>query len=1598
MLDLSNYWPKITGSKSRLGAYFRAKLGLQSCVEMTKMVLNGLTTKNQGLSSSSTTMASSGIVLPSSDGGGANTGGTGGGTSGANGRKSSLARKKSVNNNLTNEAAQTSQQLAQLGPCACLVDVPTLPSNYFPRPQLENQIIDGLIPSATSGSRNNAAKCVYLIDHVATSNHTKHGHGHAHTHAHADEVVCSGKSTLAASICRSANIAAHFDIAVWLNLKTMQVSPDVDKVLQKIVCVLAPRLGITSATMLLNTHQDASQLCQLIRYFSSSVSCRLLLVLDDVENQYLLGNLMSLGCSVLITTRLHSLVDNLTPQNNNSNTTRTVIPVPLMTDVELNGLMMKTLGSTDLSGSMNRNIVCLSRGCPMLASVLSYFKVFFPQIALNTNNKSRSPTRTPSTASSTSPVKLPTISALELMWTQLSPSLIFQCFVKVVMMFPLCCTAMPFDLVYGLIQHLLHKSLLSAHYGDSSDNVDASTVINVCHLAGLWQICEHTAGTADSTTLEPLVTVVVSKRVEISVRSWFWHQHQHQQQHGSDHDMAHAKKVVTLDVTAFKFMAEALVAYSASQQSTASDVGSFALHESQHNHRSVLSMWQHIGQLCSALSLTISEVDSVGRKPNKESKPGNKTSVKSNVSSDKHKANDTLVSPPLILELYDTTLSQSEGDCLALISSSTGEAAEVSTTTATLASRLFPRSSILQSANQRPEPTTSTPTTATNEVQVIKVLTNYVHKVKVCVLTVQQLIADYLMELELMNPSQRSSSNSNQALLAFWGAFIGPTTTNIDAVRIQLHRWVNAWVDRTYLMLASLLEQGTINSMDQLTLMFELSHSLGAGSSVRHNSKPQSFTHASGRDDAHTDLTISSQLIQEILGALMDSSSHDVRVFNYLTQYCIGCWSYVHTCVHTSRLLTSPGRYSRENLDGDCEFVRKAIKTLEECISVCTHYANLDTDSSSKNKFMCALKTTMSSKSKFTFSYFLFALPLQCSQLYASLGRIKESRSMLDKYLKYLEAFSECTGDDDDDYSKGKSGHQVNGLLWFVHAYRAFLSSLLRDNGQPKRAMKLLDKALSMCICDDGTKTITNSQYLNLSKSHPITIQTMHAIAQTMLAFEGSSAYPAATISSLMNEAMHLSSSTGELCIESMPFLERVMCACRVCLCTHDSVIAKDSSSSLAIALLTHYLTALHNLIEVIYRSRHMRKELLQSSHMHSNHAHTLAQKITQNNGESHPSEAVWLPSSFTCDHWDDYIQYRLVKLVASFVSRMLFGLYIHIGDVSNARTVLTRAHMMHCRDCVDDVRVQTLFTTHGIFAPYRELREIHACFVDLYRHTGTSAGSHDCNHLIDALMCQCGVHEHYTHMLKAASSSSAVPCVLEQEFEYIHLLKQLAETLIAAAVTEDTKSRCRQAESILIQLLYRLEVIELKYGRCDHSGLFHQNISAMRIELLESLSSLSHELKDSCFSDGLNYRVAAAALFICAFRERAAKSGSDNGVEESKNSSLIAGAGPIVSLDLSGCQSELLSLVNVSSQIPDYALDGTNQGITSEMLMLNRRCVMNQFDDLVDGMLYSLEECDDRRLEFLEGKIAEFLEDSRPPKNSTSVDDRVEAYDDLFW
>jgi hypothetical protein len=58
----------------------------------------------------------------------------------------------------------------------------------------------------------------------------------------------------------------------------------------------------------------------------------------------------------------------------------------------------------------------------------------------------------------------------------------------------------------------------------------------------------------------------------------------------------------------------------------------------------------------------------------------------------------------------------------------------------------------------------------------------------------------------------------------------------------------------------------------------------------------------------------------------------------------------------------------------------------------------------------------------------------------------------------------------------------------------------------------------------------------------------------------------------------------------------------------------------------------------------------------------------------------------------------------------------------------------------------------------------------------------------------------------------------------------------------------------------------------------------------------------------------------------------------------------------------------------------------------------MNQFDDLVDGMLYSLEECDDRRLEFLEGKIAEFLEDSRPPKNSTSVDDRVEAYDDLFW
>jgi hypothetical protein len=34
MLDLSNYWPKITGSKSRLGAYFRAKLGLQSCMEM----------------------------------------------------------------------------------------------------------------------------------------------------------------------------------------------------------------------------------------------------------------------------------------------------------------------------------------------------------------------------------------------------------------------------------------------------------------------------------------------------------------------------------------------------------------------------------------------------------------------------------------------------------------------------------------------------------------------------------------------------------------------------------------------------------------------------------------------------------------------------------------------------------------------------------------------------------------------------------------------------------------------------------------------------------------------------------------------------------------------------------------------------------------------------------------------------------------------------------------------------------------------------------------------------------------------------------------------------------------------------------------------------------------------------------------------------------------------------------------------------------------------------------------------------------------------------------------------------------------------------
>jgi hypothetical protein len=786
----------------------------------------------------------------------------------------------------------------------------------------------------------------------------------------------------------------------------------------------------------------------------------------------------------------------------------------------------------------------------------------------------------------------------------------------------------------------------------------------------------------------------------------------------------------------------------------------------------------------------------------------------------------------------------------------------------------------------------------------------HVGRLRACLRTVQVTFCTYASrgpQTNTSNAVQPRTGGCCTSGYVFWNAFIGASTE-----MLTVNKWVSAWIHRTDKFLKELLDSGNISYFMHHHLSCELL-------SIMERS---SWDH----DGVAVSVGTLAQLREELYCALVDSGNPDEQM---ILQYFLLCFN-----------IASFEQRSHQ--------YERALQTLEN-LSVVVQQCWREIPEWSEPHGSCI---------KAVFTYYQRCLPLRISRLLSKLGRIKDARAYLEGSLKSLVEPDTVQ----DSRSKLRSRRAIHVFL-----YQSDLAVLLKNHGQPKRSLKLLDKLVQL-----GDRTtaagvakpgMTSTTDRRLWKSHPVVISTMFTVGQCCALLGGVSSYdsgmPASTghvfgekyltaSISIMREVLHY--SPWQCSIDSTTFLERILLTYRI--------LWAQSDAKGALKMLTDYMVALNNVMESRYQARHNRKSQLVPSTGH----------LTEG----------WIPADRDSDDWEAYISHRTVKLRASFVARILFFGYLEAGDILNAKTVLCRAQLMLANDCVDDPTVHRLLVAHGIYSPFSELREVYYCQKELKALEGDAAGATE--YLVALCSAQVLVWE-----MKLSALSDGITH-FEEEFEILYDFQLLAAEL---TLSGNDYSRT-MAEIVLLRILDRLETIAFRHlgtvADLSQRRQLHQNFMAMMINVLNLMSSLSYGR--CAFAEARNYLIAATCLFLREFHASAA-----DGSEEIQEDDVVVGMQTNlcdsvdedegyenncetfdgVTVNLLNCLDALSALLQ---PVPaeECGITSAHELILSDVLLLNRECLLNELDFEVSGLKDWEPDAEERRQYELCSRIESYL------------------------
>lgn len=1246
-------------------------------------------------------------------------------------------KMKLINENLGSDEEKTTTPQCNNNnninfPSCALSGVPSLPLNYHPRSQYVNIIVNALLGDQDRRELTQAGEneSVCLID----------------GHADRDELYCTGQTTLCAAVCHDERIRQSFDIVIWLSTTTDNSFRDADIYLKQILQAILSYVDVTETTLVLDSLNEPGELRDFIQHLASLI--KVLLVFDELDSRHIFGILTSLGCKVLINTHLRSIVEGYAACR--------TIEIQPFSENEMISVIQKSVGTSDISGSTCRTVLFHAKGCPLLVSVLTTFKAFLPQLSCPTSSSPK-----PRTSGRTEIMlcnNVISLTNLSSLWNSLVDCIFFQLFIKVLTLFPLF-SPMPLDIVRSIIQ----RALLTAV---PSTPLNTDDVLDTLQQSGLIVLSEG-ASTE--------VMILVSKRIETSLRRWFWTT-------GKTHF-----KECWLEAADVWFMAEIIVEYSLCSRAA--------------SHERVLQFFNHLSCLSSSLGLKFQE------------------------STDKSAK---------LAELYDS--------CLTIAESYHFKRFHNSTSSATLCSNFFPRSSVLLSPNQRPMYATVQSSVvgdgANSAVISLRELLDYVHHIKTCVTIVQTLASSCL--------SDHESVNKDNVCDGFLTIFL-----DTAAMSDTVSKWSQAWLDRTKILIEECAENGHISLISKLKLNFELRHTVTGNDS-----------------ELSVKMGCLRRIHEELFCGLMDSGILD---YGQLIQCAVTCYS-----------LTK----SLEVL-GDFE---EALRTLQTFSLLVQQIPDTCEQRSASLKILI---------------YFKAQLPLIMSKLLVHQGKVKDARVLLESQINRLVSLPSAPEAD-----------------LFLQLYTLELGVLLKTYGQPKRGMKFLDQSLARYV-----------QPSAVMKYHPVVLDMCFAVASCCSQLAGAELDPSRSDTTvpddkylsmcpaLVDEVIRL--TQWQHPIESMGYLERLLLAYRV------MWRAKDCST--ALAMLSRYMTALNNSVEYLYQCRGCRKSLLFA-----------------------PSSQLvegWIPRARTGDSWEEYIHYRSLKLLASFVSRILFYGYCEVNDLAAAKTVIYRARFMLAGDVADDPAVHSLMLQNRIFAPYCELRDVYCSLRDLMSKEGDISGSLTCQ--IDACIAQglvCGVK----YVIYDARPTERHG-LFEDELEYLRLLAELVRQMIGTDSMVSTLNEF--GEQILIFILNQLETISFLHTPliseplAQYQYLFHQNVMAMTINALHMLSTIY--VQRGRLSEGHGCKICAICLFIREFH-------SDYVVDNGPDALVEDHCADLNLLDCLEALSEVLQPIQVQVDI-DAVADG-HESQLSDVLWLNRDCLLNEINIEIDEMKERLPDIEETR------------------------------------